>query len=332
MADYNDVLRNLDGEDNLNKSEQDAFNELEKLEKDVNSGPNSLGRVERIDYAADKHEEIKLSHGYFDLDVSSFPSGGLYYPNGTKVKIKAASVKEIRTFSALDEENPIEVTEAINELMTSCVRVSFDKRVGSWKDILEEDKLFVILSIRELSFPDENSTISFNVKCESCSADNKMEIKNQNFQKRDVDEVLMRYYDSVEKCFNIETKSFGKIKIKPPTAGIMKHVSNYIQTLKERRVNIKEYIPFLKILPYLIDDWRTITEKDIDNLRVEFIGWGNKKFGVYTELCEKAQVSVKDKMRKPCEKCGDPIETEIQLPNGIKGLFIENDILGSELI
>jgi hypothetical protein len=319
---YEDALRNLDGDKN-----NEEKNLLENLEN------NSLGKIgPRIDYTKDAHEETKRLFGYFDLFPENFPSEGKFYPKDMKIKIKAATVKEIREFSSLDENNPYEVDEAIIDLLTTCTRVSFSDRVGSWKDILEEDRLYLILSIRELTFAEQENIISFPVKCESCGADNKMEIKNENFQHRQIDSTLMRYYSEQDLCFNVETKSFGTIKIKPPVAGIMRHVSKYIKSLKDKNVNIKEYISFLKVLPYMIQDWRGVTDKTIDNLRIEFLGWSPKKFSTFNQLCELAQVSVQEKMLKHCDKCGDPIEAKVELPTGIKGLFVENDILGSELL
>lgn len=325
---YDDVLRNLDGKQN--NEHHEGVNELKNFANENMS--NTLGKVERIDYTKDIIDDNKREYGYFDLDPKNFPSNGLFYKDDIKIKIRSAQVKEIRNFSALDEENPLEVDEAIIELLTSCVRVSYSNKVGSWKDILEEDRLYLILSIRELTFAEEETTLSFKVKCGSCNTENNMEIKNENFQKRELPEKIMKYYSKEDLGFNIQTRSFGTFFITPPTAGVMRHVSSYIKELKDNKENLKEYISFLKVLPYLLQDWRTFKRKDIDNLRIQFVGWNDKKFVTFTELCELMQVSVKDKMLKHCDKCGDPIEADVQLPTGIKGLFIANDILDNELI
>lgn len=322
---YDDVLRNIDS-NNMDEDTKKGIEELEQLER------KSLGRVERVDYTEGVVQDIKREHGYFDLDPSNFPSGGIFYRKDIKIRIKSATVKEIRDFSSLDEDSPYEVDEAIINLLTGCTRVSFSDKVGSWKDILEEDRLYLILSIRQLTFAENENMISFTVKCESCGTDNKMEIKNENFQKREISEKLTNYYDEEKLGFSVTTKSYGTIFIKPPTGGIMRHVSSYIKDLRDRKENLKEYIPFLKILPYLLYEWRNVSKKDIDNLKISFAGWDRNKFMVYSQLCELAQVSVKDKMMMHCTKCTDPIEAEIQLPTGIKGLFIESNILGSELI
>lgn len=323
------ALSELDGEENITDAEKQGLSDLEKAS---NTPISSLGKVERLDYAKDEIAEVNRTHGNFSLDVKDFPSGGKFYGIGLKVRIKAASVNDIRNFSALDEENPFEVDEALVDLLASCVKVTYGTRVGSWKDLLEEDRLFVILSIRELTFADGENVISFKVKCESCGTENDMAITNENFQKRDIDPKIAKYYDHDTKSFQIKTKTYSTIVIKPPTIGIMRVVNRYIKELQEKKENVKEYLPFLKTVPYLVNEWRGFGIKDMDSLRMEFLRWDKNKFLTYTQLTELAQVSVKEQMSKPCDKCFDPIEAEIQLPTGIKGLFIESGILDNELM
>ena len=329
------ALRGMDNEPIQSPKEQQGLDDLVKAEsKPVEEVKETtyIGKVEQRDHTKVETRELNLKHGFFAVDVSEFPSKGKFYPNGIQVRIKAATVKDIRVFSALDEENPYEVDEALVELLSNCVRVSFADRIGSWKDILEEDRLNLILSIRELTFAENENKIAFNVKCESCGTSNEMEIVNENFQKRELNEKITKYYSPTNKRFDIETVSYGVINIKPPTIGIMRVINKYIKSLQENKENIKEYLPFLKTVPYMVEEWRGFSIESMNQYRMEFLRWDTKKFLTYSKLAELAQVSVKEKMMKPCTKCGDPIEAEIQLPTGIKGLFIEDDILDGELL
>jgi hypothetical protein len=330
----------LDGEPNTSKDDQEGMDDLQKAVDATpvdatpirSIGKQTLGKVERTDYTKEDSEQTHREFGFFTLDATDFPSAGKFYPKDIKIRIKSATVKDIRGFSALDEENPYEVDEALVDLLSNCVKVSFKTRVGSWKDILEEDRLFLILSIRELTFAEGENKISFKVKCESCSTENSMDITNENFQKRELNRKIAKYYSQEDLCFNVETKSYGTINMKPPTIGIMRVINKYIKGLQEKKANIKDYLPFLKTAPYMVGEWRGFTTEDIETHRMEFMRWDSNKFLTYTQLTELAQVSVKEKMMKPCEKCMDPIEADIQLPTGIKGLFIEEGILDDELM
>jgi hypothetical protein len=328
------ALRNMDNEQFVPQQDKQGLDDLQKAANSTQiNKPISLGKVESRDYTKESTESTNLKYGYFNLNILDFPSQGKFYPNGTTIRIKAATVKDIRTFSALDENNPYEVDEALVELLSNCVRVSFNSnKVGSWKDILEEDRLYLILSIRELTFAEGENRVSFKVKCESCGTDNDMEIINENFQKRQIHEKILQYYSPEDKRFNIETKSYGTINMKPPSMGIMRIVSKYIKTLQENKENVKDYLPFLKTLPYMIEEWRGLTIESINNYRMEFMRWDSNKFLTYNKLVQLAQISVMEKMMKPCSKCQDPIEAKIELPTGIKGLFIEDNILDNELM
>jgi len=329
------ALRDMDKEPKISQEDQEGMDDLESANQTKpveDTKVVELGRAKRIDYTKQDVESTNLKHGFFKVNPTEFPSKGRFYPNGITIRIKAATVKDIRTFSALDEDNPYEVDEALVALLSNCVRVSFPERVGSWKDILEEDRLNLILSIRELTFAEGENKISFKVKCESCSTDNDMDITNQNFQQRDINEKLEKYYSDAHKRLNVETKQYGIINIKPPTIGIMRVVNKYIKTLQENKENLKEYLPFLKTVPYMIEEWRGLSVDDMGKYRIEFLRWNTNKFLTYTKIVELAQISVKEKMMKPCSNCGDPIEATIELPTGIKGLFIEDNILDDELI
>lgn len=325
------ALRGIDNDPILSQNESQGLSDLENA-VNAETKVTSLGKAERIDYAKDSVEQTELRHGFFSVDITDFPSKGRFYPIGTKVRIKAATAGDIRTFSALDEENPYEVDEALVELLSNCVRVSFPQKVGSWKDILEEDRLNLILSIRELTFAEGENKIAFKVKCESCNTENDMDITNANFQKRELNEKISKYYDESDRRFNVKTKTYGTINIKPPTIGIMRVVNKYIKSLQENKENLKDYLPFLKTVPYMVEEWRGFTIENMSNYRMEFLRWNTDKFLKFSKIVELAQISVKEKMMKPCSKCGDPIEADVELPTGIKGLFIEENILDDELI
>lgn len=329
------ALNKLDQElsKNQTSSVEDSVNKLSDIEEaTVVTGKDSLGKVERFDYAENDVKDTERKFGWHRLDTEDFPSGGRYYSKDMRVAIKAATTTEIQYFSVIDENDPYSVDEAITDLLKICLNVSFGNRIGSWKDIKEEDKVYVILGIKELTFAEGENEISFEVKCNSCKTKNKMVIKNENFQRRDVPEFLRKYYSEEERLFIVKSKSYGEIRVQPPSVGIMKEVASYIKKLSQAGENIKEAMPFLKVLPYMADSWRGLNEDKINNLKIEFLRW-KKKSLFFAQLTEKMQVGVKEKMKMTCENrhCAESIEADVQLPTGIKGLFVDEDILDREL-
>mgnify|MGYP003121385092 CR=1 FL=1 len=310
MKDNRDAAKNaLDKLDNdisqdAASSIEEQVNSLGKIEESIydddSTSHKDLGKVERFDYAEDEVKETDRKYGWIRLHADMFPSAGRYYTEDIKILIKAATVKEIQHFSIIDENDPYSVDEAITDLLTICTKVSYADNAGSWKDIKEEDKIYIILAIRELTFAEDENKISFTVKCNSCKSDNEMEIKNENFQRKELPEKIAKYYDHDRRMFLIKTKSFGQIIMTPPSVGVMRTIADYIKNISTSGENVKEYMPFLKVLPYLTPDWRGLTILKINNLKMDFLRWDKKQFLLYTQLAEKLQVGVQEKMLKHC--------------------------------
>jgi hypothetical protein len=109
----------------------------------------------------------------------------------------------------------------------------------------------------------------------------------------------------------------------------MMEVTKYIR--KRQQENKKIDQSFVKVLPYLVQDWRGFGEKTISNLEVEFLQWNATKYQTMYSLADMARVGVKEKLYTDCEKCGSELETPISFPGGVKSLFVVSDITGELL-
>ena len=92
------------------------------------------------------------------------------------------------------------------------------------------------------------------------------------------------YYDSDEKTFLIKTKSFGTLSMRPPSIGIMQHMTGYIKERQEENVEIDQSV--LQIMPYLISEWRGFDKKKIFEFEMEMNGWSNKKYSLIYKLAQ----------------------------------------------
>ena len=102
--------------------------------------------------------------GHIKLNLSELPSGGRFYRKDFEIAIRAARVNEIRDFSTIDETNMKDIDEKVNSLLVSCTKILYGSQRGSYKDILEEDRIYVILKIRELTFKDGEQKLMMPVK------------------------------------------------------------------------------------------------------------------------------------------------------------------------
>lgn len=302
----------------------DAYKNI--VENQENPKPADLGSVSMDKFKQQEAQDADIVLGYHAIPVNSLPSAGMFYPEGTELHIRSAKVAEIRHFSTMDENNILDVDEKLNSILESCTRVTSNKKRMSYKDLLEEDRFFLILSIRDLTFPEPESQLSVD-HVDKNGETHKIEISKDNFTYFKVPENLDKYYDRAERTFLIETKSFGTLKMAPPTIGIMQRMTAYIKDRQDKKLKVDQSV--LQIMPYLISEWRGFTESEIFKFEIEMNSWSNKKYSLIYKLAEQMKVGIKPDMNV---QIGDDWEdVPIGFRDGIKSLFIVQDIAGELL-
>jgi hypothetical protein len=319
-------MSNFNEESIMRDLESREYNQVNEKSDNEQQKPTSLGKASGY---GENSDEPALLPGYIEIWPEKFPSKGLFYPSNTRFFIRAASVKEIRHFSTINENDPFTIDEALNDILKSCLMMRQPNKQMSFKDLKEEDRIYVILSIRELTFVKGENQLVIKVSCKECTHDNEIKIINDSFEHTDIDDTMMKYYDENSRLFNVSTKSSGDIKITPPSIGVMMEVTKYIQRQREAGKKLDQ--SFIKVLPYLVQEWRGFTEASINNLEVEFLSWNSTKYQVMYKLTDMCRVGVKEILHAECEKCHTEVTTPITFPGGIKSLFVISDISG-ELI
>ena len=289
--------------------------------------PTSLGKAR--EYQNERDDEPALLPGYHEIWASNFPSKGLFYPDNARFFIRAASVKEIRHFSTLNDQDPYSIDEALTEIIKGCLMMRYPGKQASFKDLKEEDRIYLIMTIRELTFVDGENKIGITKTCDECNHDNEIIIDKDSFEATLLPESIMKYYDEESKKFVVSTKSSGTITLVPPSIGVMMEVSRWVR--KQREENKKLDASFVKLIPYMVQDWRGFNADVIKNLEIEFMQWDATKYQTFSKLTEWARVGVKEELKKYCDKCGSEVTTPISFPGGIKSLFVISDISGELL-
>ena len=290
--------------------------------------PTSLGRASGYD---DNSDEPALLPGYHEIWSENFPSKGLFYAEGARFFIRAASVKEIRHFSTINEEDPFSIDEALNEITKNCLMIRFPGKQASFKDLCEEDRIHIIMTIRELTFSKGENRLALNITCRDCGHDNEVEVGKDSFETHEPSSTLMKYYDPELKKFTIQTKSSGAIEMRPPSIGVMQEVTKYIRRAQQEGTVAKLDQSYLRLLPYMVTDWRGFNEQRIKNLEIEFLQWNSTKYTTFNALVDMCKFGVKEELCKICDKCGSEVRTPISFPGGIKNLFVVSDITGELL-
>ena len=273
---------------------------------------------------------------YHNIPLDCLPSLGRFYPDNTRISIRAARVDEIREFSAIDEKDIKDVTDKLTYMVSQCVKVYYGNVPGSYRDLLSADRIVLILKIREITFLDGMSSIKLPVPanaCETigCKPQDTIIFNSTKLKFTTPAPELEKYYDSVNKCYNVKTKSFGVITLYPPTIGSTSIISNWIveQARQEKKIDAT----LTEFLQYLVGSWRRLNDKSIFNILGELSSWPTEKFTLVYRLIEKITIGIEFELKDKCETCGGEITVPITFPDGYKSLFVPTvSDFGDELL
>jgi hypothetical protein len=280
-------------------------------------------------------EELKStkpsSLGWKNLPVRTLPSGGLYYPEGTRLAIRSAEVKEIRHFSTIDDSDEIDIDEKLNYILEKCSFMEIPGRPNSHYDLKYEDRFFVIMAIRDLTFVQGENRIILTPKTgcdkkEECIFSNGVELRTGILSNYEIEEDIMKYYSSIERCFVFPLKKENRsIKMYIPSIGIKSKLDSFISK------NRKEVEDIENILPFLFDDWKTTSEFDFRSQINASNSWSKEEFSLYFELSNRIKIGTRLNTRMSCPNCGAEVTAPISFPGGIRSLFVISDIFGELL-
>lgn len=304
--------------------------EKNTLEKPETNQPNSLGKA--TSYSENKRVDI----GWKNLPVSLIPSKGMFYPEGTKIAIRPAEVKEIRYFSTIDEADRLDLEEKLSYILDRCMRIEYpNEGVVSYKDLKQEDRFFVIMAIRDLTFVSgENSIILIpNKPCRSladCPFTNGIELRTGVLSSYSIDEKIMKYYNYSTRSFVFDVPKIGrKIEMNVPSIGVNELITRFIIYCKGKSIEIDE--GFIKIAPFIIREWRGMNEEYVLQKMRESDYWTKEEYSLYFELSERIRIGTVLEVNQVCPKCGGEVTADISFPSGFRSIFVISDIFGELL-
>lgn len=320
------MAKALESKDAINQREVESTDDVaQDMEAAVAAG--GLGKVNMASFGPDKAQSADSALGWHVLDQETLPSRGKFYPADSVIKIRSAKAAEIRHFSTMDESNYIDMEEKLNSIVETCMQITTGKTRMSWKDLLEEDRIVVLLSVRDLTFPEPENKLILKGKTEKTKKQIDVELAVKNLVPSEIDEEIERYYSEKERTYIIKTRSAGEVRMKPPTIGVMQEVTAYLKDRQEKEQEFDR--AFIQVLPYMQPDWRTLTLNKIFQHEVDYKAWDEKKFMVIYRLAERMKIGVATTLETTFE--GELVKAPLDFPGGIKSLFIISDLAGELL-
>ena len=258
---------------------------------------------------------------YFNFDVRELPCGE-FYPTGTLFMVRPAQVREIQAYSMVDNENFYDIVEKMNDMLQSCVRIKYpDGKVGSYLEVKDQDRLYLVFLIRELTFQQGNS-LAVTTSCTSCTNEFQVELKRENFSYHGIDEKLAKFFNPSSRTYQFNTVNGKEFEISPPNIGLQKAFIEYI--IKENNEKKTPNLAFLKIIPFMLAGRTTITYDGIKAKLKDFEDMDDISFQFLNGAISKMTFGIKE-LKKSCGECGMEVHTDMQFPNEASGIFVIHD-------
>jgi hypothetical protein len=115
-----------------------------------------------------------------------------------------------------------------------------------------------------------------------------------------------------------------------PSIGVLSSITEYVRNSVRKGKEIDE--SFIKISPFVFEEWRNLSEKEIDRVYEESTKWSKEEFSIYYEMTNLLKIGTKLEVSLPCEQCGArEVTAPISFPSGFRSLFVISDIFGELL-
>jgi hypothetical protein len=268
-----------------------------------------------------------------NLPIHLLPSEGRYYPEGTRMAIRPSDVKEIRHFSTIDEDDSLDIERKLSFILERCLRIDFPgEGVVSYKDLKQEDRFYIIMAIRDLTFlRGENSLmLTPNKKCENteeCKISEGFELRSGNLSSYELDPEILKRYNPETRSFVFTLKDGSKtFEMFVPSIGVTQVLSSFMNVCSTRGIQIED--GFLEIAPFIIPEWRGLSFEDVLSImKRTSLEWDKKDFSLLYQISEKIKIGTKTEAKQKCLVCGEgEVTAEITFPGGIRSLFLISDI------
>ena len=232
--------------------------------------PTKPSNIDIHNEAEQLRKEGKLDYlGWQPLEIESIPTRGMFYPEGTKIFVRAATGGEIKHWSTMNVEDIVDVDEKLNYIIEKCCKISIpgtDYSGGSWKDLIDVDRLYILLAIRDFTWPVGDNELKIPI-----SETNDLVISKDNINFVEFPDEIMKYYNEEERCFKLKFKNGKTINMYMTSLG----VSNWLKSYVQQKQNSKEQFDkdFLLYAPLLIKNHRKITNNAYEALVENSNSW-----------------------------------------------------------
>jgi hypothetical protein len=211
----------------------------------------------------------------------------------------------------------------LNFVVEKCCRIRMASRPANFKDLKEIDRFYIIFAIRDYTFKNGENKLYAAVDNEEGGED-KVEITKDVINYFKPDDQLMRFYNVDKKCFVFQMKSGEVFDLHFPSLGVMAFIKSYAKAKAQRGQQFDK--AFLRYAPFLLAEWKGLTDKEYDRALQDSITWSIQKISLMDKITSMLANSINPEVRyqKPS---GEEGTIPLSFRGGFKSLFLIPDIL-----
>lgn len=274
-------------------------------------------------------ETARIREGWLPVDRTLLGERDIFYPSDWSFYIRPATVEAIRNWSMIDDQNGNSIDEVFNEVLKTCLQIkdSTDRPIP-WHNICSWDRFFFLLLIREYTFQDGESNISYYEDCPECETPVEFNLTSDALMYDIPDEEVISYYDQTSRTWAIDPSEYevegDPITLYVPTLEKDANIKAWmIRKLQENR-NTKIDPVFIRFVSWMtpkISKDDEISKRQMKQLKMAFDSLSIDQFEFMDEVLKNIIVTPKTKLIAKCPSCGEEVTSDIRFPNGVSSLF-----------
>lgn len=271
-------------------------------------------------------------NGLVPVIIEELPTEGRFYPPTLEIYIRSANIGEIRDWSMLNEENTIEIDNAMNKILRKCVTCIVDESIDgdkvipfrgvfNWKDLKEVDRFYLLLAIRELTFIEDDNSLKLDL-----NEHQSIDLTKEMLQPLTFDKRVEKYYSAEERCFVFtSSKHMDKpLRIYIPSLGVNQWVRDYVLAKSNAKVGFDKN--FIILAPFLIRDYRGLTADIYDDIVKRHSKLSTFELSLISQVVDLIKNSVNPYI-KYIDEAGGEQTAPLSFRGGFKSLFTLQDTL-----
>jgi len=267
--------------------------------------------------------KYKDNLGYLKIDIQSLPTQGMYYPEGTEIRIRAARGEEIKHWSTMNDQDVAQLSQVddiLNYIIERCVSVKVPGVVGgNWKDLKDVDRFYLLLAVREFTFLDGDNELMVPI-----SEGKDIPVTKEMIDFIQIPEDIMKHYSYEERCFVFNLKTGRTIRMHIPSLGVTQWLKNYAQAKQQMREGFDT--DFILYAPMLISDFRKLSQRAYEAMVADAAGWTVQEWSLVSHVRDSLASASEAKIKYQDEN-GREVTIPLTFRGGIKALFTISDPL-----